>query len=114
MNDRKALLAHLVRLERPLAPILERLGEFGWDSDQELLEVTASDITNVLQAYANEKVSGEEIEEWANALECREDLKMKGEVKNAIHFLANPLLNEPLSRQVALKLIHSLNNEKTS
>ena|SRR3990170_1146619 len=114
MNDRTELLARLLRMERPLGPVLEKLAEFGWDSDQELLEVSASDIRIALQAYIDKKVSSVEIEEWANAIECREDLKIMGKVKEAIHILANPILTFPLSLQSALKLIDSLNTEKTS
>jgi hypothetical protein len=114
MNDRTELLARLLRLERPLGPVLEKLGEFGWDSDQELLEVSASDIRSALQAYIDKKVSSIEIEEWANAIECREDLKLMGNVKEAIHILANPILTSPLSFQAALKLMGNLNKEKTS
>lgn len=103
----------LVEMERPLEPILTELGKFGWDSE-ELIEVTGSHIINALHSYVEGKATEVEIEEWGNALECRDDLKASGKVKEAIHILANPSLTVPLSRQVALELIGKLSNEKTS
>jgi hypothetical protein len=78
------------------------------------LEVSADDVRSALQAYVEERVPGDEIEEWANALECREDLKIAGSVKVVIHALANPILTQPRSRQVALQLIASLSKANTS
>lgn len=113
MNDRRELLVRLVEMERPLEPILTELGKFGWDSE-ELIEVTGSHIINALHSYVEGRATEDEIEEWGNALECRDDLKASGNVKEAIHVLANPYLTVPLSRQVALELIGKLSNEKTS
>ena len=113
MNNRRALLVRLVEMERPLQPILTELGKFGWDSE-ELIEVTGSHIINVLQSYVEGRATADEVEEWGNALECRDDLKVSGNIKEAIHILANPYLTVPLSRQVAFELIDRLSNEKTS
>jgi len=114
MNDRKELLSNLINFERPLKSIMKRLRDFGWDSENELLEVTNAHIVNALQEYLNRKVSGYEIEEWANSIEGREDLKMKEEIKEVIYILANPCLTETLSQQVVIKLIGRLKNIKKS
>ncbi len=108
MESREELLSRLVRMDRPLGPILLKLAEFGWDSDRELVDVSRSDIKNALQSYVESLVSEGEIEAWANALESREDLRMSEAVREAIHVLANPLLTVLLSPELALKLIRRL------
>jgi len=96
--DRATALTALVRLEGPVAEAVARLQAFPWDSDVDLVTATAKDFAKVLRRYCLGELPAAEVESWANALECREDLGFSSPVvRELLHELANPLLTEPLS-----------------
>ncbi len=51
------------------------------------------------------KLNAAQIEEWANALECRGDVgflpEKQSAIREAIFQLANPLLNKPITPDLA-------------
>jgi hypothetical protein len=87
---------------------LAELQKFGWDSNAELLQIKPEHIVKILEKYLIGKINTKEVEDWANALECREDLGFSSEkrdvIREAIFQLANPLLNEPISSELASSL----------
>jgi hypothetical protein len=111
MDNREELLRRLVRFERPLEPLLSLLGAAGWDSHRELVRVAPADIENALRLFLQNRTTAEQVEEWANAIECREDLAMTELVESVIYELANPLLTEPLSNERTSALIERLHGQ---
>ena len=87
---------------------MQELRGFSWDSDEELLQLEASHLIQVLRGYVDGAASAEEVEAWANAIEGREDIGYQGKVLEAVHVLANPVLEGELTRDLASKLIQQL------
>jgi len=108
MDNREELLRRLVRFERPLEALRPLLGAYVWDSDRELVRVAPADIENVLNLFREDQATAEDVETWANAIECRDDLAMTEHVADVIFELANPLLTEPLTKERALALLETL------
>lgn len=81
MNDhatphaqREDALRALVELRVPVATATAALASFDWDSDRELVNVTCADAVRVLQQYLAGKLTAEDCQQWADALEVRDDV----------------------------------------
>ncbi len=112
MIERKSLLEKLVGFDAKLAIILPLLRQFGWDSDKTLVILQREDIVSVLDRYLKSVLSASDIEQWANAIEGREDIEYEAghgsTISAAIHELANPILTASLTIKNAKKLIGQL------
>ncbi len=102
MNTHHQLLNSLLKLDRPLTEILAPLNALDWDSPQIFVILKPQHITRILQSYLNHQITELEVENWANAIESREDISTENERLEQIIFdLANPLLTNPLTPQLA-------------
>lgn len=104
--ERANLLRELLNLERPLELIALGLKELPWDWDgPELVTLTAAHGLAVLERFLNGDLSADEVEEWANLIECREDVGFEpsrnAQLLELIHELANPLITAPLTDDMA-------------
>jgi hypothetical protein len=87
-NERDALLRRLLDAEQPLAAIIDAVILLPWDSDHDLVTLTSAQIS-----HARETLSPSALEQWANAIECREDIAFESEeCRRELHALANPAL----------------------
>ena len=107
-------LAHLNQL-LALPVAASDLSQLAWDSDAPQVQLEATHIVNALSKFVAGEASVDQIEAWANAIECRDDIAYSPQspVGVVLHELANPLLTEPLSQQSAQRLIASLNGAAT-
>ena len=112
MNNRAQLLNDLIHMQSPLTETLPLLRRLEWDCDKPLVELGRNDIASVLNSYIQSKMTATEVEEWANAIESRDDIgyepKYKDVILSSIYELANPLLTRPLTSQTALEWISRL------
>ena len=108
--DRAGLIKELLSCERSVSDVVADLAPYGWDSGVPLAELKSLDVQHALDRYVQTKLSALEIEEWANAIECRDDIayepnSAEGEV---IFELANPELIMQLSPARAEELLRLL------
>jgi len=98
---RLELLKMLVEMSRPTTLLLEDLRSYGWDFDGRPFILSSNHVMNVIQRYLKGEIDSCEVEEWANAVEGREDLEYESnhqdELSVVIYELANPYLTEPLT-----------------
>ena len=75
-------------------------------------------LAKVLIHILNQYLSASDLENWANAIECREDIiyETEGEdfINNIIFDLANPILNAPISPELVKQYITQLSNSTLS
>jgi len=96
--NRKTALENLLNFKLPIEQAISDLSQFEWDSEVELVSLEAEQIQNVLQLFTQGAISASEVEAWANAIECRDDLKIEPSLVNEVlHELANPYLTQSLS-----------------
>lgn len=96
--NRKTTLENLIQFKLPIEQTISDLAQFEWDSKVELVSFEAAQIQNALQLFTQGTISASEVEAWANAIECREDIKIEpSSVNEALHEFANPQLTQPLS-----------------
>ena len=116
MTDTRAShLAELLHFSRPIAEVAKDLAVFGWDSDEDLITLEPLHALSVLSRFLAGALSVKDVEDWANAIECREDvgLDQEGLMAAVVFELANPLITKPLSRQSATDLVCKLKETAT-
>jgi hypothetical protein len=106
-NDaRVAALNDLVMLRVPPAEAQQRLREFGWDSEEQLVTLTRVDIQRVLDEYLQDNLSPKAVELWANAIEGRDDIGFEdgfeNVIKHVVFQLATPEITAALTASAAL------------
>jgi hypothetical protein len=104
MTDRKELVQALVRYELPIEPVLERLATFGFDSTP-LVTLRAKDVVAMLSRYLEGELTAEQVTDWADQLEVRDDVEAEApyrdQIKEWIFQLANPNLTEGVTIELA-------------
>ncbi|HLP55115.1 MAG TPA: hypothetical protein VK151_08805 [Fluviicola sp.] len=106
---RKELLADLVLLQQSIEVLEKELSQYSWDSEIPLLIVTENDFINVLQRCLNDKIDFQTLSNWANAIECREDIEFETEEMQEVIFeLANPEINDQLTKERLQEFINEL------
>jgi len=111
-------LKALANLDQPLSTILPILQTFPWDSNQTIITLKKEHLIHILNQYLNHSLSAIDLENWANAIECREDITYETEgegfINDIIFDLANPILNAPISPELVKQYITQLSNSTLS
>ncbi|MGK7946046.1 MAG: hypothetical protein AB4058_16410 [Microcystaceae cyanobacterium] len=114
IQTRHQLLNTLLKFEQPLSDTLNSLNNFSWDSEEVLVSLNKEHLINILQRYLQGELSLTDVENWANAIEGREDIEYEEnyeEILEEILFvLANPLLSKPLSSHSAQDYLNQLDS----
>lgn len=106
---RAETLQALIELAIPVEVALLRLAEFPWDSETDLVQVTPTHFQHILCLFKQERLSAADVEAWANAVECREDIGVAdSSSRELLHELANPYLTQALSQERADFLLSQL------
>jgi hypothetical protein len=96
---RQAVLSSLIEFDAPLADLKAALALFSWDADS-VCTLTRRHIAAVLERLASREIDAADVEEWADMLECREDIRFEPGheemVSKTIFDLANPDLSGPV------------------
>jgi hypothetical protein len=100
-QKRKQILHRLIQLDGDLETIQKELKSFAWDANEYIIVVTMNDLKAVLTQYLEGKKTIDELERWADLIECREDIdfedSQENKIKTIVHHLANPELNGKVS-----------------
>ncbi len=99
--NRLAVVRDLLTFSTPLKKAMTQLSMTDWDYDGIGVELTKKHIAMALRRYIQGELSESDIENWANQIEGREDVRFafghEQEVEDLIFELANPTLTYPLS-----------------
>ena len=106
------MLEELLALPEQLARIGDELRSFAWDSEEELVTLEAAHLMTVLRRYHEGELSAEQVSEWTEALEVRDDVgfdtRCEGLIREIVYELANPELEGRLSTARADQLVSRL------
>jgi hypothetical protein len=104
-HDRTTALRALIAYEQPLDPILAVLRAYEWDAQQPLATLTSADVISILDRYLSGDLTAQQVADWADLLECREDIELPNvgatSISDAVFRLANPNLRGELTPLVA-------------
>lgn len=99
--SRRVGLENLLAANGDIPVLVSKVAAHSCDIHVELVELEASHIVGVSPRYIKNELSPAEIEEWANAIESREDIAIMGKMGDsllqAIHELANSALGYSLA-----------------
>jgi hypothetical protein len=106
-DQRIEALRDLIELREPISVATGRLRSFPWDIDSALVTLTMNDLIGVIEGYLRRELSETEVEEWAEAIDGRDDIGYEsyagGTLKQIIFELANPLLATSIDHTQALR-----------
>jgi hypothetical protein len=110
--EHSELVTRLVR-NGPLPPAdLKRLRGFGWDSNETLIVLTTTDARAILHRHLNGDLSLDDLVEWANQVEARDDIGFEKGHEEAlgtlIFELANPTLHAESTSAAAERWLEAL------
>jgi hypothetical protein len=107
-EQRAEVLRNLLTVTPDLRASIGAARALRWDYDYELVRLHASHIRHVLRLYLSGEFSSTDVEDWANAVESREDVGLdearKDDLASAIFDLANPALQGALTPDSADRL----------
>ena len=99
--DRQEALLDLIMLRKPVSSAIGVVKAFQWDSDAEIVTFTRADALRLLDAYLQGTVGEGLVEQWANAVEGRDDIgfeRSAGELLREFIFeLATPEITTALT-----------------
>lgn len=111
-DNKTSILLDLVYFKNNIDTLKNMLSQIGFDSETELASMSRDDIAEILQRSLDKKISFLEIEEWANLIECREDIDFEDEKTQEMIFkLANPYLYGKLDEKQVLSYLNELDEK---
>ncbi len=109
IEERAVLLKKILEVRDDIRALYLNLSQYGWDCDEELVTLKQDHALSVLDRYLNGQLTDDDVEDWANMIECREDVGFENKcLREFIHEMANPLLTQPLSEQTAKEWVINL------
>ena len=109
MRPRIAILNDLIGLKGELSNLKLELSEYAWDSESTLLTISKSSFISVAHRYLNDSLSDLELEDWADTIECRDDIDFDSElIREYIYELANPSINGKITKGKVTKMVSDL------
>ena len=110
-RDRAQLLRALIAYELPIEPVLAELRSFGWDAPEPLVLLTREAIVHILDRYLAGELGAVEVTDWANLLECREDIGFPASEEDVLSEAVSRLANPDLTNEVTPELGQILRRE---
>ena len=112
IDDEIGILLDLVHFKNNIDTLRNMLSQIGFDSETELVSMSRDDIVKILQRSLDKKISFLELEEWANLIECREDIGFEDKKTQEMVFkLANPYLYGKLDEKQVLSYLNELDEK---
>ncbi len=109
---REKLIRKIIDFDDAINQHIKEISTYGWDSDRELVILSKTDIANILQKFSSGEISKQELDKWANFIECREDIGFEEPRREAlqeiIHWLANPDLGYEVNANLILRIEEAL------
>lgn len=107
LMNRSQALEEIITFGRNTNEAYSELLKYSYDSDVEYFVVSKEIMKNALDLYLKGQLSAEDIEDWANFIECREDLDYE-QVEDYIYYLANPVLVGEINKPKITKMVELL------
>jgi hypothetical protein len=94
--SRNKFLNDLIALTRPLRELSKQVSEIPWDHAGPKIILRRTNLVSIIERVLAGELSVNDLENWANLLECREDIEFENEhedqIDNIIDIFANPVL----------------------
>lgn len=109
MRSRTEILMDLVLLKDSIEILEMELSNFPWDVEAPLYAISNEDIVVILKRCILDEISFDTLIDWANAIECRDDLVFVDEVNQELIIeLSNPEINGGITKDKLQKIVNEL------
>jgi hypothetical protein len=113
--ERLMAVRDLIELRDSLSNCRSRLSRFSWDYHGEPALLTRKDIEVVLKSYLEGRINSDDLEEWADLLELRDDVGYEAEHREWLNFVLWTLADQQLNGQIsATTVLHLLSLDEQS
>jgi len=112
MNTHYQILQSLLDFDQPLDALKKEIKTLPWDSEEEVIILKKDHLFKILEKFTNQQLDSDELSEWANLIEGREDIGFEEKdeeiLKKIIFEMANPEINEPITVSVVMRWASAL------
>ncbi|MCF0064083.1 hypothetical protein MUK70_27785 [Dyadobacter chenwenxiniae] len=109
MRDRTDILTDLVLFKGELSELRNELSQYSSDVEKPLITISKLDFSNILRRCIAEEISFEDLTDWANLIEFRDDLDFElAEMQELTFELASPEINGEISKERLKEMINEL------
>jgi hypothetical protein len=109
MRNRIEILKDLVLLQSSIEVLEKELNQYPWDIETPLLKVSKNDIALILKKCLDNEIDFKTLTNWANAIECRDDLDFSTEeIQEIIFEVANSEINEEVTKERLQEIVDEL------
>lgn len=109
-RNRKEILKDIIQLNGELDDLQIEILQYSWDTEEPILIINKNDIEHILKKCIDGVIDVKLVEDWANFIECRDDLDFEeSNLQNIIFELANPYLHGEITKNVLKEMIKKLN-----
>jgi hypothetical protein len=111
MEGRVEALMKLLEFKWSIKYLKKELSKFSWDVKAPLVTFSKKHLIDSLERTRNGEVAILELEEWANMIECREDIEFDdNKIKQYIFELANPYLYGSITNETIQNMLSALSD----
>ena len=106
-ESRIAALKQLIAYRLPIESTIAALATFGWDCEAPLVTLSVHDVLPVLERFLAGDLTAEQLTDWADLIECREDIACADkpiDLSKIVFRLANPNLRGPITVDVVAEI----------
>lgn len=113
MRRRVDILTDLVAFDANLKELRTELSKYPWDTDKPYLIISKLQFSNVLNKCIKRVITFQELEDWANTIECRDDLDFEDEIIQEFLFeLSSPEINGEITDKRLCEMLNVLSTNK--
>jgi len=102
--NRQQALQQIIAFGEQRDAAVTALAKFGWDPSFEVISIDSHALIVVLTKYMSGVISADDLELWANFIECRDELDYS-EIDGYIYALADPELMGGISLTTIEKML---------
>jgi hypothetical protein len=111
LRSRIQILKDRVFLHGDVEVLAKELSHYSWDLAEPLFKMSVEDFSSVLKRGINDEITFETLTNWANAIECRDDIEFANEEMQEIIFeLANPEIHGRITEERLRHMVNVLAN----
>lgn len=109
MRNRIEILKDLVLLQGNIEVLEKELSQYPWDIEKPLFKISTEDLSNLLKRSINDEINFETLTNWANVIECRDDIEFANEkMQETIFELASPEINGEITKERLQEIVNKL------
>ena len=102
--NRQQVLQQIIAFGEQREAAVTALAQFGWDPSFEVISVDSQALIVVLTKYMSGAITADDLELWANFIECRDELDYSA-IDGYVYALADPELMGGISPTTVKKML---------